>query len=100
MQYSALAGETLIARGVCATPQDCQKKQLLFAEGGEVDVGFVQWGGAYINLYDTQDPELVSELESKFKVLHGRLGKPKVTLTVYSSKHLAPKVKFREIVLK
>lgn len=99
-QYSALANEALIARRICASPQDCQKKQLLFAEGGEFDVGFFQWGGAYITLYDTQDAELVSDLESKFKLLHRQLGKPQVTLTVYSSKHLAPKVKFREIVLK
>lgn len=100
MQYSAIAHDTLIENGTCTSIQDCQRRDLLFAEGGEVNFGFVRWGGAYINLYETQDAALVQQLEAKFKELHARLGKPNVTLTVYSSKHLEPKVTFREVVIK
>lgn len=100
MQYSAVARDTLIEKGVCASIQDCQQRGLLFAEGGEVDFGIVSWGGAYINLYETQDAALVQDLEKKFKELHARLGKPSVTLTVYRSKHLEPKINFREVVIR
>jgi len=99
MQYHAIAQENLISKGICSSDQDCQQKALLYAEGGEVSLGLVSWGGAYINLYETQDPELVDAIALKFKELHSRLGKPDVTLTVYSSKHLDPKVLFREVVI-
>lgn len=99
-QYSAVARDALIEKGICASIQDCQKKGLIFAEGGEVSFGFMSWGGAHINLYETQNAALVQDLETKFKELHARLGKPAVTLTVYSSKHLEPKVKFHEVVIK
>jgi len=100
MQYSAVARDTLIEKGICTSIQDCQGKGLLFAEGGEVNFGFVSWGGVYINLYETNDSFLVQDLEAKFKELHAPLGRPTVTLTVYSSKHLEPKVKFREVVFR
>lgn len=100
VQYHAVARDILIEKGICASERDCQMNGVLFAEGGEVSLSFVSWGGAYINLYETQDPVLVEAIVVKFKELHSRLGKPNVTLTVYSSKHLEPKVKFREVVIK
>jgi len=100
MQYHTAARDVLIKNGICASEQDCQTKSLLFAEGGEVSLGFVRGGGVYINLYETQDPALVEAVETKFIALHSRLGEPDVTLTVYSSKHLEPKVKFREVEIK
>lgn len=100
MQYHSTAQETLISKGICSSDQDCQRRGMLYTEGGEVSLGFVSWGGAYINLYETQDPELVDAIALKFKELHSRLGKPDVMLTVYSSKHREPKVLFREVVIK
>jgi|GEM_PF-6396012 len=100
MQYHAIAQENLISKGICNSDQDCQRKGILFAEGGEVSLGFMSWGGAYINLYETQDTELVNVIVVKFKELHSQLGRPDVKLTVYSSKQLEPKVVFREVVIK
>lgn len=99
-QYLALAEGVLIANGVCASTSDCQKKELLFWEGGELNLGVIRWGGAYVNLYSTQDPALVDAIVSKFKETHTRQPEPQVTLTVFSSTHSQPKVQFRKVVLK
>jgi hypothetical protein len=99
-QYLALAQEVLIAKGVCSSSSDCQRKELLFWEGGEVNLGLVRWGGAYVNLYATQDQALVDAIAERFKALHAQQPTPQVTLTVYSSTHSQPKVKFREVVLR
>jgi hypothetical protein len=99
-QYLALAEGVLIANGICASASDCQRKELLFWEGGEVNLGVVRWGGAYVNLYATQDPALVDAIVSKFKEAHTRQPEPQVTLTVFSSTHSQPKVQFRKVVLK
>lgn len=97
--YLALAEGVLIAKGICSSPADCQKKELLFWEGGEVNLGVVRWGGAYVNLYATQDPALVEAIISKFKEAHARQPEPQVTLTVFSSTHSQPKVQFRKVLL-
>jgi hypothetical protein len=99
-QYLAIAQEVLIANGVCSSAVDCQRKELLFWEGGEVDLGLVRWGGAYVNLYGTKDPALVEAIVAKFKEAHARRPTPQVTLTVYRSTHSQPKVRFRKVVLK
>ncbi|HSH73031.1 MAG TPA: hypothetical protein VK974_08260 [Methylophilaceae bacterium] len=67
MQYHAIAQENLISKGICSSDQDCQQRALLYAESGEVSLGLVSWGGAYINLYETQDPELVDAIALKLK---------------------------------
>ena len=61
MQYHATARTVLIARGICTNDEDCQKKKLLFAEGSEFSLGFIEWGGARVSLYQTQDAALVEE---------------------------------------
>jgi hypothetical protein len=99
-QYHAAAQDVLIANGICASTQDCHNKNILFAESGEISLGFAQWGGAYINLYETQDAVLVDAIVTKLEELHSRLGKPNVTFTVYSSKHLDSKVMFRKVLIK
>ncbi|TCJ15383.1 hypothetical protein EZJ19_07140 [Parasulfuritortus cantonensis] len=99
-QYLTLAEGVLIANGICASASDCQRKELLFWEGGEVNLGVVGWGGAYVNLYATQDPALVDAIVSKFKEAHTRQPDPQVTLTVFSSPHSQPEVQFRKVVLK
>lgn len=97
MQYHTLATSVLVSRGVCASSQDCQRRQLLFAEGGEFSLGVAAWGGAYVTLYSTSDEALVQELALAFRELHARLKQPKVVLTVYSSAHGEAKVRFREV---
>jgi len=99
-QYIALAQGVLIAKGVCSSSADCQRKELLFWEGGEVNLWVVSWGGAYVNLYATQDPALVDAIVEKFKEVHARQPTPQVTLTVFSSTHSQSKVQFRKVVLK
>lgn len=99
-KYLALAQEVLIAKGVCSSSADCQRKELLFWEGGEVNLGVVRWGGAYVNLYATQDSVLVGAIVEKFKELHAQQPTPQVTLTVFSSTHSQPKVQFHKLVLK
>ena len=99
MQYHAVAREVLVLHGICSSDQNCQKKSLLFAEGGELSLGVVSWGGANVTLYETSDSALVEEISVKFKQLHAQLRKPEVTLTVFSSKHLEPKVEFRKVVI-
>lgn len=81
------------------SPADCQKKELLFWEGGEVNLGVVSWGGAYVNLYATQDPVLVEAIVSKFEEVHAQQPEPQVTLTVFSSAHSQSSVLFRKVVL-
>ena len=97
MQYHALATAILVRRGICSDPQDCQRKELLFAEGGEFSLGLVAWGGAYITLYRTNTDALVQEISAAFRDLHTKLKLPKVVLTVYSSARGESKVKFREV---
>lgn len=98
--YRALAEDVLIANGVCSSSADCQKQELLFWEGGEIDLGVVRWGGAYVNLYATQDPALVDAIVEKFRETHARQPMPQVTLTVFSSSHSQPRVQFRKVVFK
>jgi hypothetical protein len=50
MQYHSLAEQVLISHGICSNDLDCQKKGLLFAEGGELSLGLISWGGASITL--------------------------------------------------
>ena len=78
MQYQSLARTVLVSRGVCSNEQDCQKKKLLFAEGGELSLGFVSWGGANITLYETTDAALVEEVSTQFRELHAQLKAPRV----------------------
>ena len=99
-QYLKLAEGVLIANAICSSAADCQKNELLFWEGGEVSLGVVSWGGAYVNLYATQNPVLVDAIVSKFKEAHARQPELQVTLTVFSSTHSQPKVQFRKVVLK
>lgn len=84
---------------MCSNKQDCSSKGLVFFEAGQTSFGFISWGGVFVNLYDITDAGLVDEVTAKFQELHGRLKEPKVRLNVYSSKHLEPKIKFREIVI-
>jgi len=100
IQYHALATSVLVSRGVCASSQDCQRRQLAFFEAGEFSLGVVAWGGVYINLYSISDEALVQETTLAFRELHGRLKQPKVVLTVYSSAHGVAKVLFRQVVIK
>jgi len=99
-RYHAIVQEVLVAKGVCSSAQDCQRKQLVFWEGGGLSLGFLRWGGAYINLYETQDPVLVEAIVAKLRETHVVGSEPRVLLTIYSSKHLQPKVVFRELVIK
>ena len=73
VQYHALAREALIANNVCENEQDCFMKDILFAEGGSISLGFFHWGGAYITLYETQDAALVESIIAKFRELHSQL---------------------------
>jgi hypothetical protein len=91
LQYHAAAQEVLIAKGVCSSVQDCRKSNLMFWEAG---------GGAYVNLYETQDPALVGAIVAKFIEMRSRVPVPKVVLSVYSSKHRQPKEKFQEIMIR
>lgn len=98
-QYHALAQEILISKGICASESDCRSKELLFWEGGEADLGLIRWGGAYVNLYGINDPEIVEGIVAKFEEAQGREPNVPVILTVYSSNHSQPKVKLRTVVI-
>ena len=99
-RYHAVAQDILVAKGVCSSAEDCQMRQLLFWEGGGFSLGFIRWGGAYVNLYDTRDPVLVEAVVAKLGEAHVRASGPQIILSVYSSKHLQPKVMFRQVVIK
>jgi hypothetical protein len=99
-QYVKVAQGVLISRGVCSNSDDCQKKHILFWEAGAVTLGSASWGGVGITLYETSDSALVDEITTQFRKLHSELKEPKVTLTVYRSKHLEPDRKLTETVFK
>ena len=99
-QYHAAACDVLVGRGICSDEQDCQRKEVLFAEGGEISLGVIRWGGVHITLYQVQDEKVVEDISAKFKEVHARLGKPAVTLSVYKSGHLESKVKLAEVVIR
>jgi len=87
IQYLKVAEGVLVGHGVCSDERDCQARNLLFFEAGEVSLGIFRWGGIHVNLYESNNLEAVEEVASKFKELHIRLREPAVTLTAYSSKH-------------
>jgi hypothetical protein len=91
LQYHAAAQEVLIAKGICSSAQDCRDRNLMFWEGG---------GGAYVNLYETQDLALVGAIVAKLAEMNAQVPVPKVVLTVYRSRHGQRQEKFREIVIK
>lgn len=87
LQYHRLAQDVLIARGVCANANACQRREILFWAAGEWALGPVHSGGVSITLYETNDMALVHEIEDRFRQLHEQLKRPPVTLTVYPSRH-------------
>lgn len=97
-QYTAAAGEVLIARKVCADAPDCRRKEMLFWEGGNPWIPSLKM--AFVKLYDTQDEALVEAVVSKLHELRTKNGMPPVRLIVYSSKHSQAKIKFREVSIK
>lgn len=96
-RYHAVAQEVLIAKGACAGPQDCQRKEILFWEGGN------PWlpghNNAYVTLYETNDIALVEAIVARLKQAKAETSMPPVKLVVYSSTHRQSKVTFREVTI-
>lgn len=99
IRYHGAAQGVLIAHGVCANAQDCQKRQLLFWEGGRRDIPLFQEGGASLNLYETVNQELIESVGAKLKATQQAEHLPSVQLTVYSGPHANKGQKVRVIFI-
>jgi hypothetical protein len=97
-RYHAAAQEVLVAKEVCARAQDCQRKEILFWEGGN------PWlpghDHVYVTLYETNDAALVEAIVARLKQVKAETSMPSVKLVVYSSRHRQSKVRFREVTIK
>jgi hypothetical protein len=89
IRYHEAAQQALVAECV-RNIQTCNSNKRLFWEAG---------GGAYVNLYETQDPKVVGAVAAKLIEMRSKVPMPKVVLTVYSSKHGQPKVQYRQIII-
>lgn len=96
-RYHALVQEVLVEKQVCDGPQDCQRKEILFWEGGN------PWlpGHSYacVNLYETTDIALVEAIVARLNQAKAETSMPPVKLVAYRSKHRQSKVTFREVII-
>lgn len=98
-RYHAAAQEVLVAHHICDGPQDCQKKALLFWEGGRRDVPLIQEGGASLNLYDTSDESVIEAVAARLRAVQQTEDLPGVELTVYGGPHANKGQKLRAIFI-
>jgi hypothetical protein len=96
-RYHAAAQEVLVTKQMCAAPQDCQRKEVLFWEGGNPWLPGHHY--AYVTLYGTSDTALVEAIVARLKQAKTETSMPPVKLVVYSSKHRQSKVTFREVTI-
>lgn len=96
-RYHALAQEVLVAKQVCAGPQDCQRKEILFWEGG--NPWFPGQNYAYVTLYETTDLALVEAVVARLKQAKAETSMPAAKVVAYSSKHRQSKITFREVTI-
>ncbi len=96
-QYHAAAQEVLVAKQVCATFQDCQRKEILFWAGG--NPWLPGYNHAYVTLYETDDIALVEAIVARLKLAKAEPSMPPVKLVVYSSRHGQSEVAFREVII-
>jgi hypothetical protein len=97
--YLDAARTALIGKGICASREDCNSKELLFWNDGEYFLDVLPKSVTFINLYNTHDPAVVDAVVVELKKVQGRITKPGVVLNVYKSKHLEPKVKLQRLVI-
>lgn len=97
-RYCDAAQEVLITEQVCADVQDCQRKELLFWEGG--NPWLPGYDMAFVSLYETKDAVLVEAIVTKLKQVRADANMPPVKLTVRSTRHSQMNVTFREVMIK
>lgn len=90
----------LIAKGICASPAECQSKQLVFWNDGEYFLDVWPKDVTFINLYETQDPSVIEAVVAELRKTQEKVSKPGVVLNVFKSRHLEPAVKVQRIVIK
>ena len=84
------AAQQAVAEECVRDIKTCNSNQRLFWESG---------GGAYISLYEPNDPHVVAAVASKLIELTAKVPKSKVVLSVYSSKHNEPNMLLRTVIL-
>lgn len=94
-RYAEAAEEILVARNICASAQECRRKEILFWEGG--NPWLPGYDKAFVLLYGTDDAALVDAIIARLKEIRHERGMPQARLVVYRSRHLQPKVVFREV---
>jgi hypothetical protein len=99
-QYVTAARSVLIAKGLCATPEDCRSKELIFWNDGEHLLDIFPKDVTFVNIYNTQDPAIVNAIVAELKKTQERISKPGVVLNVYKSKHRETDVKYQRVVIK
>jgi len=97
--YVDAARTALMSKGICASPDDCNSKQLLFWNDGEYFLDVLPKSVTFINLYNTHDPAVVDAVVVELEKVQRRITKPGVVLNVYKSKHLEPKIRLQRLVI-
>lgn len=93
--YSGAAEAALIAQGSCADTADCSKKELIFVEGGNPWIPGLK--KVYVNIYGIKDLSTIDAVARSITQLKSTTSGPPFLLTIYSSSHSEPKVKFKEV---
>jgi hypothetical protein len=98
--YKAVAQGLLIRNSVCATPVECEDRNLLFVERLYVVWDPAKWGDVAVYMYECRDEKLVRQMMYSFIVIQTASRSSNVTFRIYSSKYSEPKVLFDEITRK
>lgn len=96
-QLADAACKSLVMSGAASSEADCQFRDLVKYEAGGWSLGPVSWGGVTLNIYAVSDPTAIQAVEASIRQARARLGKVKVDLNVFSSKHGEPRVRLAGI---
>jgi hypothetical protein len=80
------AQNVLIAHRLCKDEQDCNKREILFGQGGGIKIGPFEYGGISIYVYEVSSPEVVGDLVKAFGEIYKKQKGPRLKVHIYESK--------------
>lgn len=96
--YADAVIQVLVEQHVCADPQDCRRKELVFWEGGNPLMRSRKM--VYVLIYEANDRAVYESVVARLARLKEATAMPSVEVIAYKSRRRQPKMKFAETMLK
>lgn len=93
------AKEVLITHGLCESKNDCNRRHILFGDGGATKLGPFKFGGVQIQVYEVSDPEVIGDIVKAFGEIYKKQKGPRLKMNVYKTKHLESKIEFANVLI-